>query len=186
MAKTKKELAEEEIGEPVEVEVKRPLDKIVPIRLSADDWAELYKYARTLGIGPTTLARMWILEKLAFVRAMPARSYVSTGVPFGVPLVPNWGPAAPVRLTSDEFMRKLVSALPDDVKQNLEQWVKDTVIPQNAEKAEDIIGFFGGAPIEQTQQFFRAIAKLMGVEVVDEEAKAGEPKSEDRKSEVKS
>ena len=39
-------------------------DKVIPVRLSADKWEELRKEARELGIGPTTLARMWILERL--------------------------------------------------------------------------------------------------------------------------
>jgi 2-iminoacetate synthase ThiH len=48
----------------VQVEVKKPLDKVIPIRLSTEKWEELRKEARELGIGPTTLARMWILERL--------------------------------------------------------------------------------------------------------------------------
>lgn len=48
----------------VDVEVKKPLDKVIPVRLSADKWEEIRKEARELGIGPTTLARMWILEQL--------------------------------------------------------------------------------------------------------------------------
>lgn len=48
----------------VQVEVKKPLDKVIPIRLSAEKWEELRKEAREFGIGPTTLARMWILERL--------------------------------------------------------------------------------------------------------------------------
>ena len=53
-----------EDDEVVQVQVKRPLDKVIPVRLSSDKWEELRKEARELGIGPTTLARMWILEKL--------------------------------------------------------------------------------------------------------------------------
>ena len=48
----------------VHVEVKKPLDKVIPVRLSSDKWEALRKEARELGIGPTTLARMWILERL--------------------------------------------------------------------------------------------------------------------------
>ncbi len=48
----------------IEVEVKRPLDKVIPIRLSADKWEALRAEAKELGLGPTTLARMWIMEKL--------------------------------------------------------------------------------------------------------------------------
>lgn len=51
----------------VEVDVKIPLDKIVPVRLTSDKWAALRREATELGIGPTTLARMWILEKLRSV-----------------------------------------------------------------------------------------------------------------------
>ena len=53
-----------EDDEVVQVQVKRPLDKVIPVRLSSDKWEELRKEARELGIGPTTLARMWILERL--------------------------------------------------------------------------------------------------------------------------
>jgi len=50
--------------EVVPVEVKRPLDKVIPVRLPTDKWEQIRKEARELGIGPTTLARMWILERL--------------------------------------------------------------------------------------------------------------------------
>jgi DNA-binding CsgD family transcriptional regulator len=48
----------------VQVEVKKPLDKVIPIRLPAEKWEELRHEAKAMGIGPTTLARMWILERL--------------------------------------------------------------------------------------------------------------------------
>jgi len=54
----------DESDETVQLEVKRPLDKVVPIRLPAAEWEKLRKEARELGVGPTTLARMWILERL--------------------------------------------------------------------------------------------------------------------------
>jgi len=54
----------DEEDEIVKVEVKKPLDKVIPVRLSGDKWEELRQEARELGIGPTTLARMWILERL--------------------------------------------------------------------------------------------------------------------------
>ena len=54
----------DEGDEVVQVEIKKPLDKVIPVRLSAEKWEELRKEARELGIGPTTLARMWILERL--------------------------------------------------------------------------------------------------------------------------
>ena len=54
----------DEGDEVVQVEVKKALDKVIPVRLSGDKWEELRREARELGIGPTTLARMWILERL--------------------------------------------------------------------------------------------------------------------------
>jgi len=53
-----------EDDEVVQVEFKKPLDKVIPIRLSSEKWEALRREARELGIGPTTLARMWILERL--------------------------------------------------------------------------------------------------------------------------
>ena len=50
--------------EVVGIEVKKPLDKVIPVRLPADKWEQIREEARGLGIGPTTLARMWILEHL--------------------------------------------------------------------------------------------------------------------------
>lgn len=54
----------EDTDEVVKLEGKRPLDKVIPVRLSADKWEQIREEARELGIGPTTLARMWILEHL--------------------------------------------------------------------------------------------------------------------------
>ena len=54
----------EEADEVVELKVKKPLNKVIPIRISAEKWEELRHEASELGIGPTTLARMWILEHL--------------------------------------------------------------------------------------------------------------------------
>jgi hypothetical protein len=48
----------------VDVEVKKPLDKVIPVRLPSDKWEQIREEARELGVGPTTLARMWILERL--------------------------------------------------------------------------------------------------------------------------
>ena len=61
---TKLSEAWQETDEVVAVEVKRPLDKVVPVRLSSEKWEELRREAGELGIGPTTLVRMWVLEKL--------------------------------------------------------------------------------------------------------------------------
>ena len=54
----------DETDEVVHVEVKKPMDKVIPVRLSSDKWEQIRAEARKLGIGPTTLARMWILERL--------------------------------------------------------------------------------------------------------------------------
>ncbi len=53
-----------ETDEVVQVEVKKPLDKVIPVRLPADKWQQMRDEAKELGVGPTTLARMWILERL--------------------------------------------------------------------------------------------------------------------------
>lgn len=53
-----------ESDEVAQVEVKKPLDKVIPVRLSTEKWEELRQEAKELGVGPTTLARMWILEHL--------------------------------------------------------------------------------------------------------------------------
>jgi hypothetical protein len=54
----------EDEDEVVEVEVRRPLDKVIPVRLPSQKWEELRRAALEMGIGPTTLARMWLLERL--------------------------------------------------------------------------------------------------------------------------
>lgn len=53
-----------EDSEAIELEVRQPLDKVVPVRLSSNVWNEMRRAAREIGVGPSTLARMWILEKL--------------------------------------------------------------------------------------------------------------------------
>lgn len=52
----------------VTVEVARRLDKVIPVRLSAQAWESLRREAGELGVGPTTLARMWLLERLRTTR----------------------------------------------------------------------------------------------------------------------
>ena len=54
----------DETDEIAHVEVKKPLDKVIPVRLPSDKWEQIREEARELGVGPTTLARMWILEHL--------------------------------------------------------------------------------------------------------------------------
>ena len=53
-----------EEDEVVELEVSRPLDKIIPVRLPSDAWKALRGEATKLGGGPSTLALMWIMERL--------------------------------------------------------------------------------------------------------------------------
>jgi len=48
----------------LDIEVKKPLDKVIPVRLTSETWTRLRREATELGVGPTTLARMWILERL--------------------------------------------------------------------------------------------------------------------------
>jgi hypothetical protein len=54
----------DETDEVVRVEARRPLDKVIPVRLPSDKWEQIRAEARELGVGPSTLARMWILERL--------------------------------------------------------------------------------------------------------------------------
>ena len=48
----------------VQLEAHPPLDKIMPVRLTDWQWQALRARARGLGVGPSTLARMWLLERL--------------------------------------------------------------------------------------------------------------------------
>jgi hypothetical protein len=57
-----------ETDEVLETVVRQPLDTIVPVRLTAETSAELRRDARKRGVGPSTLIRMWILEKLQTTR----------------------------------------------------------------------------------------------------------------------
>lgn len=59
----------DDADEDVEVKGKMPLDTVVPVRVTGDVWRALHREAKELGVGPTTLARMWIMEKLRAVEA---------------------------------------------------------------------------------------------------------------------
>lgn len=50
--------------EVVQVEFKKPLEKVIPVRMSDEHWRLLRQEAQELGVGPSTLLRMWVLEKL--------------------------------------------------------------------------------------------------------------------------
>jgi hypothetical protein len=52
----------------VDFQVKRPLGKVVPIHLSAEQWDQIYQEANELGLGPAALMRMWVLERLRAIR----------------------------------------------------------------------------------------------------------------------
>ena len=54
---------------PVKVRFAKNLSSAVSIRLDATTLGELRKQAAKKGIGPTTLARMWILEHLEETRS---------------------------------------------------------------------------------------------------------------------
>ena len=54
---------------PVRVKFAKNLSSAVSIRLDTATLAELRKQAAKKGIGPTTLARMWILEHLEETRS---------------------------------------------------------------------------------------------------------------------
>jgi hypothetical protein len=45
------------------------MEKVIPIRVTAEQWQALREGAERLGIGPTTLVRMWALEQLRAVRS---------------------------------------------------------------------------------------------------------------------
>ncbi len=53
----------DEADEVVHVEVKRPLDKVIPVRLPADKWEQIRAQR---GSGPRAYhpVRMWIMERL--------------------------------------------------------------------------------------------------------------------------
>jgi len=57
------------IDEPVRV--KQPLDKVLQVRLTEEQWQAMRRRANDLGIGPATLMRMWVVEKLR--EPQPAR-----------------------------------------------------------------------------------------------------------------
>ena len=44
---------------------RRPMDKVIPVRFSTQQWEALRQEAIRRGIGPSTLLRMWAIEKLA-------------------------------------------------------------------------------------------------------------------------
>lgn len=57
---------------PVKVRFAKNLSEPLTIRLDPETLAELRSRAKEKGIGPTTLARMWVLERLQGERTDPA------------------------------------------------------------------------------------------------------------------
>ncbi len=49
---------------PVKVQFAKNLSEVLPVRFDAETLKKLRVEARKKGVGPTTLVRMWILEKL--------------------------------------------------------------------------------------------------------------------------
>jgi len=40
------------------------LQKIIPIRVSVENWEQIKKEANRMGIGVSTLTRIWVMERL--------------------------------------------------------------------------------------------------------------------------
>ena len=49
---------------PVKLEFEKPLEHILGVRLDSKTLTQLTKLGSDIGIGPSTLVRMWVLEKL--------------------------------------------------------------------------------------------------------------------------
>ena len=60
--------------EEVDLDIKVPFDKVVPVRLNDDLWKALRAEAQKIGVGPSTLARMWLMERLQAHKATKAKS----------------------------------------------------------------------------------------------------------------
>jgi hypothetical protein len=155
MAKLEKEIERIEQGEAwdendrvVQIEIKRPLNKVVPIRLTADDWAELITEARELGVGPTTLARMWILERLRKHVLSPQETtrILSNLVEFAAPLQHSYPPLTPtekkiMKFVSEGYINEVISKELGLTKQTLKRHLSSILkkisgIPLIASKGE--------------------------------------------------
>ncbi len=58
--------------EPIAVQFGKNLSRGITVRFSSDTLAQLRETAHERGIGPTTLARIWILERLRAEKREPA------------------------------------------------------------------------------------------------------------------
>lgn len=64
--------------EPVTVKFTKPLSKQLAIRVDEQTYNQLQKEAEEIGVGATTLGRIWILERLKAKRAEHNRSTQNT------------------------------------------------------------------------------------------------------------
>lgn len=64
---------------PVKVRFAKNLSQGITVRLDPGTLGELRDLARSKGIGPTTLARMWILERLGQEESTPPRRRAASG-----------------------------------------------------------------------------------------------------------
>jgi hypothetical protein len=47
---------------------KRHLDRVIPVRMSAEKWDEIKKEANELGVNSSALVRIWIMDGLRRLR----------------------------------------------------------------------------------------------------------------------
>lgn len=59
---------------PVTLKVSPNLRSVFSIRIDREDQEELTRQAKEIGVGPSTLARMWIKERLKQGRQQPAEA----------------------------------------------------------------------------------------------------------------
>lgn len=62
----------------VKLEVARPLEHILGVRLDAKTIDLLTKLGDEIGVGPSTLVRIWVMEKLKSFSRKPKQSEVSS------------------------------------------------------------------------------------------------------------
>ena len=61
---TEKDESMQKADNAARIRANRNLYKVLPVRLPTDKWDLIRKEANDLGIGPSTLARIWILDSL--------------------------------------------------------------------------------------------------------------------------
>ena len=66
------ESAWKEDDEIVDITFPKKITVVTPVRLPSDKWVELKAEAEELGVGASTLIRMWVLEKLRATRRAAA------------------------------------------------------------------------------------------------------------------